>query len=177
MFVIYNSYAWAFYIGSVFIQKLVWNNSQNRIYSGGDILACFFGIIIGLFSLSACSNHVKAVIEGRVAAKFAFEVIERVPGIILDSGAKHTLKGEVTLKDVNFYYPTRPDSKVLKNFNATFELGKTTAIVGPSGAGKSSIAQMIVRFYDPTSGCVLVDGVPIKDINLIDYRKQIGYVS
>jgi len=52
-----------------------------------------------------------------------------------------------------------------------FELGKTTAIVGPSGAGKSSIALMIERFYDPNEGMVLVDGLPLKSINLQNYRR------
>jgi len=51
------------------------------VYTGGDTLGCFFGVIIGLFSLSSCSNHFKALIEGKVAAKFAFEVIERTPKI------------------------------------------------------------------------------------------------
>lgn len=69
-----------------------------------------------------------------------------------------------------FYYPSRPDSKVLKNLNAKFELGKTTAIVGPSGAGKSSIAQLIESFYLPNEGEILVDGKPLKSLNLLNYR-------
>jgi len=140
MFVIYNSYAWSFYIGSVFVENNVENQQHNRPYTGGDTLSCFFGVIIGLFSLSACSNHFKAVVEGRVAAKLAFEVIDREPSIAPNSGKKHVLEGEIKLDGVSFYYPTRPDSKVLKNLTAVFQKGKTTAIVGPSGAGKSSIA-------------------------------------
>jgi len=58
-----------------------------------------------------------------------------------------------------------------------FEKGKTTAIVGPSGAGKSSIAQLVERFYDPNEGEILIDGKPLKGINLQHYRSQIGYVS
>lgn len=87
------------------------------------------------------------------------------------------MQGEIEFKDVTFYYPTRPDSKVLKSLSAKFELGKTTAIVGPSGAGKSSIALMIERFYEPSEGEVLIDGKPIKSLNLRHYRNQIGYVS
>jgi ABC-type multidrug transport system fused ATPase/permease subunit len=58
----------------------------------------------------------------------------------------------------------------LKSLNAKFELGKTTAIVGPSGAGKSSIALMIERFYEPSGGEVLIDGKPLKSLNLKHYR-------
>jgi ABC-type multidrug transport system fused ATPase/permease subunit len=54
--------------------------------------------------------------------------------------------------------------------NAKFELGKTTAIVGPSGAGKSSIAQLIESFYLPNEGEILVDGKPLKSLNLLNYR-------
>jgi ABC-type multidrug transport system fused ATPase/permease subunit len=62
------------------------------------------------------------------------------------------LKGQIELKDVTFTYPTRTDTKVLTNFSAFFEVGKTTAIVGPSGSGKSTVVQLIERFYDPQEG-------------------------
>ena len=58
-----------------------------------------------------------------------------------------------------------------------FERGKTTAIVGTSGSGKSTIVQLIERFYDPDIGQVLVDGKDLKNLNLREYRKQIGYVG
>lgn len=70
-----------------------------------------------------------------------FEVIDReVPIPIDDKNAEnHTVQGGIEFKDVDFYYPSRPDTYVLKGFNASFEAGKTTALVGPSGSGKSSI--------------------------------------
>jgi ABC-type multidrug transport system fused ATPase/permease subunit len=80
------------------------------------------------------------------------------------------LKGEIEFKNVTFYYPTRPEAKVLESLSTRFELGKTTAIVGPSGAGKSSIALMIERFYEPSEGEVLIDGKPLKSLNLKHYR-------
>lgn len=78
---------------------------------------------------------------------------------------------------MSFYYPSRPDNQILKNFSATFEYGKTTAIVGPSGSGKSTIVQLIERFYDPLEGEVLIDGQNLKDINLRDFRQKVGYVG
>lgn len=71
------------------------------------------------------------------------------------SGSEVSVHGDIQLKDVNFAYPTRPGVQVLKNFNATFQAGKTTALVGPSGSGKSTIVALLERWYelrnDPTT--------------------------
>ena len=160
-------------MGSIWIEKEFWNDTWDRPYTGGDTLWCFFAILIGLASLGATSNHFKAITEGRVAGKLAFEVIDRVPTIDQDDGegAKHQLKGEIEFRDVSFYYPTRPDMQVLKNFSCKFKLGETTAIVGPSGSGKSTIVQLIERFYEPSAGEILIDGVPLNTLNLRDLRK------
>lgn len=177
--IVYFSYAYSFYIGSLFVQYKVYNSALKKDYTAGDTIGCFFAVIIGLFNLALCSGQMKCIIEGRVAAKFAFEVIDREPAIVLDdpNAEKHTLEGNIELQNIKFYYPSRPDSLVLNNLSIKFEKGKTTAIVGPSGAGKSSIAQMIERFYIPTEGNVLVDGKNLAKINLLHYRKQIGYIS
>jgi len=135
-------------------------------------------VIIGLFTLGTAMNNYKAMVEAKVSGKHLFDVIDRQPKIQLDDpkAEKHVLDGLLEFKNVDFFYPTRPDQKVLDNFSAKFEKGKTTAIVGPSGSGKSTIIQLIERFYDSNEGHVLVDGKDIKSINLRDYRRQIGYV-
>ena len=71
---------------------------------------------------------------------------------------------------MTFSYPSRPDKKILDNFSAVFEEGKTTAIVGASGSGKSTIIQLIERFYDPESGEVIVDGKNLRALNLRGFR-------
>ena len=136
-------------------------------------------MIIGLFALAGISPFTKAVADGKVAGKFVFEVIDRKPMINTDNEAskKVDLDGLITFIDVDFSYPTRSTVPVLTNFNATFEKGKTTAIVGPSGAGKSSIVQLIERFYDPVFGTINFDGNDSKRLNLKHLRSQIGYVS
>jgi ABC-type multidrug transport system fused ATPase/permease subunit len=92
-------------------------------------------------TLGTAMNNYKAIVEAKVAGKHLFDVIDRVPKIILDDTTteNHTLEGAIEFKNVDFFYPTRPDQKVLDNFSAKFEKGKTTAIVGPSGSGKSTI--------------------------------------
>lgn len=162
---IFGTYAYAFYMGSVWIYNDFWNDTFERYYSAGDILSCFFGVIFGMFSVGLAAPNIKAVAEGRVAGKFTFDIIDRVPQIDQDKPGKDvdSLKGEISFKNVNFFYPSRPDHQVLRDFSCTFELGKTTAIVGPSGSGKSTIVQLLERFYDPNSGEVLIDGVNLKD--------------
>lgn len=78
---------------------------------------------------------------------------------------------------MDFNYPTRKDLKVLKDFSAVIEEGKTTALVGPSGSGKSTVIQLIERYYASSSGQILIDGKDIKDLNLTSLRHYIGYVG
>ncbi len=113
----------------------------------------------------------KSIVEGKVAGKSAYDIIDRVPKILQDDPKSLTLKksevkGELHFNDVVFRYPSRKEQVILNNFKVTFEAGKTTALVGPSGSGKSTIVQMIERFYDPEEGIITIDGVDIKSLNL-----------
>ena len=97
----------------------------------------------------------------------------------IESPENHTnneIKGKIEFKNVYFKYPTRNDY-VLKNFNATIDVGSKVAIVGISGSGKSTIIQLIERFYDVESGEILIDGVNIKEYSLTTLRQSIGFVS
>lgn len=84
-------------------------------------------------------------------------------------------KGLVEFKNVSFRYPDS-DEEVLSDISFTAEPGKTTAIIGSTGSGKSTIVNLIPRFYDVTSGNLLIDGVDIKDLSNKDLRKIIGFV-
>lgn len=85
-------------------------------------------------------------------------------------------KGEVDFQNVAFNYPSRPDLPALKEFSLPIKAGETVALVGPSGAGKSTVFQLLLRFYDPQSGSVLVDGVDVRDADPKDVRARIGIV-
>lgn len=92
-------------------------------------------------------------------------------------GIKPKLKGSVTLRDVYFNYPCRPDMPVLQGVNLSVRPGQTIALVGPSGNGKSTIASLLLRFYDPNRGNVLVDDFDVRCINISHLRQSIGLVS
>lgn len=78
---IFGAYAYAFYMGKVWIEKEILNTRYNRFYSPGDILSCFNGIVFGMFALGMASPNIKAVVEGLQAGKMAFDVIDRVSPI------------------------------------------------------------------------------------------------
>lgn len=103
-------------------------------------------------------------------------MIERVPPISIHAAGTVPTKptsGEITLKDVSFSYPARPDVPVFRSFSLVIEAGAEVALVGASGSGKSTVIQLIERFYDPAAGAVCLDGVDIRQLSLPWYRSQV----
>ena len=86
------------------------------------------------------------------------------------------VRGELTFDNVSFTYPSRPDTSALDQVQLTIQPGETVAFVGPSGAGKTTIIQMIQRFYDPQSGEVRLDGVPLTALSRGEFRRHIAMV-
>lgn len=84
--------------------------------------------------------------------------------------------GEITFSDITFAYPTRTDKATLSNINLNIKPGETIALVGPSGAGKSTFIQLLQRFYDPDQGEIFLDGIDIKTMNRLEFRKSIALV-
>ncbi|MEN9712286.1 MAG: Multidrug resistance transporter ATP-binding/permease protein BmrA [Pseudomonadota bacterium] len=82
----------------------------------------------------------------------------------------------LALQGVDFYYPSRPQQLALSHLNADIHAGQTVAIVGPSGAGKTTLFGLLLRFYDPAQGRILLDGVALQDMSLHDLRQRIGIV-
>lgn len=81
------------------------------------------------------------------------------------------------MRDVSFCFPSRPNALILKNVNLSIESNTVTAIVGRSGSGKSTIASLLLRFYEPQTGGVYLDGVDIRELNLKWLRNHIAAVS
>ena len=117
--------------------------------------------------------------KGSAAARRIFEVLDEKEGIVECENpiVKNTFDRNIEYKNVSFSY--REDSKeyVLKDINLNIEKGKTIAVVGPSGAGKTTLVDLLPRFYDCSLGEILIDDVPIKDMNINSLRKLTGIVS
>jgi len=86
------------------------------------------------------------------------------------------LRGEVRFDDVTFHYPARPDMAALEHFSLRVSPGETVALVGPSGAGKSTVFSMLLRFHDPDSGAIDIDGVDIRTLDPAELRGAIALV-
>ncbi|CAI9777363.1 unnamed protein product [Fraxinus pennsylvanica] len=119
---------------------------------GGTIFAVGAAIAIGGLALGAGLSNLKFFSEASAA-------------------------GEVEFKHVEFAYPSRPESTILKDFNLKIPAGKTVALVGGSGSGKSTVVALLQRFYDPLGGEILLDGVEIDKLQLKWLRSQMGLVS
>lgn len=170
--IVYWTYALAFIYGS-------WRVSTGD-YTGGDVMNVLVAALVGGFSAGQAAPVLSTFALGRVAGAKLYAVIERQPSIDVDSEAGEklpNLKGHLELRDVCFTYPARTDIQIFKNFNLVIPAGKTVALVGSSGSGKSTAVQLIERFYDPSSGTVLLDGVDLRALNLNWLRQQIGLVS
>ncbi|CAA6655538.1 unnamed protein product [Spirodela intermedia] len=153
---------------------------RHQYTNGGLAIATVFSVMIGGLALGQSAPSMAAFIKARVSAAKIYSTIDSMPGIDrnAESGTElDAVTGHVELKNVDFEYPSRPDVPVLRNFSLSVAAGKTLALVGSSGSGKSTVVSLMERFYDPTSGQVLLDGHDIRTLKLRWLRQQIGLVS
>ncbi|CAN6230646.1 unnamed protein product [Urochloa humidicola] len=161
----------------------VWYGSRLVMYhgyKGGTVYAVSTAIIIGGTALGSALSNVKYFTEASSAAERILELIQRVPKIDSESEAGVELAnvaGEVEFRNVEFCYPSRPESPIFKSFSLHVPAGHTVALVGSSGSGKSTVIALLERFYDPSAGEVTLDGVDIRRLRLKWLRAQMGLVS
>ncbi|KAK1172557.1 hypothetical protein AOXY_G5169 [Acipenser oxyrinchus oxyrinchus] len=171
-FVIYASYALAFWYGSTLI--------LDEGYTIGKVLMIFFAVIIGAFAVGQTSPNIQSFSSARGAALKIFHIIDSEPKIdsFSERGYKpDQINGNIEFQNVHFTYPSRPDSKILKGVNLKVSSGQTIALVGSSGCGKSTTVQLLQRFYDPDEGTITIDGNDIRSLNVKCLREYIGVVS
>ncbi|XWS44246.1 hypothetical protein CRYUN_Cryun15aG0027900 [Craigia yunnanensis] len=175
-------------IGSNGITFAIWSfityyGSRMVMYhgaQGGTVFMVGTCIAVGGQQLGSSLSNLKPLFEACSAAERINEVIKRVPKIDLENMEGEILDnvlGEVEFKQVEFAYPSRPDSIIFKNFCLKIPAGKTVALVGSSGSGKSTVISLLQRFYDPLGGDILLDGVSIHKLQLKWLRSQMGLVS
>ncbi|EGC33591.1 ABC transporter B family protein [Dictyostelium purpureum] len=178
--VILGTYALAFWYGSTLISKKVINSVGGNPWTGGDVVAVFFSVIIGATSIGQASPCLAIFAQGRGAAFKIFQVIDRKSAAnpFSTEGIKpEVLSGEIEFKNVGFHYPARPNNPIFKNFNLKIKPGQTIGLVGDSGGGKSTIISLLERFYDPSEGEILLDGEDIRNFNVKGLREKIGLVN
>ncbi|XP_040004037.1 bile salt export pump [Xiphias gladius] len=171
--IVFLCYALAFWYGS----KLVIDTNE---LSPGSLIQVFFGVLMAAMHLGQASPCLEAFASGRAAAKTIFDTIDREPEIDCFSEEGYKLdrvKGDIEFHNVTFYYPSRPEVKILNDLSMQIKAGETTAFVGPSGSGKSTTIQVIQRFYDPKGGMVTLDGHDIRTLNIQWLRSLIGIVE
>ncbi|XP_009999856.1 PREDICTED: multidrug resistance protein 1-like [Chaetura pelagica] len=145
-----------------------------------DVFLVFSAVVFGAMALGQSSSFAPDYAKAKISAAHLFLLFERVPSIdsYSEEGVKpETFGGSITVKDVTFNYPNRPEVKILQGLNLKVEKGQTLALVGSSGCGKSTVIQLLERFYDPLGGEMLFDGKNTKTLNIQWLRAQIGIVS
>ncbi|HET6227786.1 MAG TPA: ABC transporter transmembrane domain-containing protein [Bacteroidia bacterium] len=108
-----------------------------------------------------------------------FEILDETPeqlDITEQKPLQHRVEGNVTFEHVSFTYPSRKEIQVLKDISLTAKKGETIAVVGPSGSGKSTLVGLLLRFYDPENGKILIDGKPNTDYSLTELRNNMAIV-
>jgi ABC-type multidrug transport system fused ATPase/permease subunit len=143
-------------------------------------------VLLGALSFGQVGPLIGAISAARAAAADLYGVIDARPGVDVGragghapSAAQAAARAGVSLefRRVTFAYPSRPDIVVLKDFSLAVAPGERLGVVGASGSGKSTLALLALRYYDPQSGAVLVDGVDVRDWHLPSLREMLGAVS
>lgn len=170
----------ALYYGMTLIYDQKINDTTGKVWTGGDILIVFFCMLIGGFSIGQVEPAVKALTDARVAAGRFFEVYQNKPTIQRrGKDEREQLKAfeSFEFRNVHFSYPARPNIPVLKGINLKITRGQKVAFVGESGSGKSTIMSLLERFYDPSEGFVIVNGVNLISCSPAALRSLVGYVG
>lgn len=147
-------------------------------FSVGDVMKAVTYVSMILMSVMQLAMISQQITRAKVSSDRIVEVLDSKPVIESsnESIMKTKTKGTVEFKNVSFNYPNFSDEKVLDNISLKINEGETLAILGATGSGKTTIVNLIPRFYNATSGEVLVDGVNVNKYNLMDLRNRVTSV-
>ncbi|NWA27900.1 ATP-binding cassette domain-containing protein [Pseudomonas gingeri] len=149
--------------------------------SGGELAAfVFYSLIVGS-AFGTLSEVIGELQRAAGAGERIGELLQSGNEITAPAGGAVKLaervSGNLVLENLRFSYPSRPDSHAIDGLNLTVRAGETLALVGPSGAGKSTVFDLLLRFYDPQQGRLLLDGEPLTELDPQDLRRCFALVS
>jgi ATP-binding cassette, subfamily B, bacterial len=172
----------AIFLVSASVVVVLWVGAQDVIVeriTAGRLSQFVLYAVLAAAGLGQLSEMWGEVSQASGAAERLFEILAVRPIIVAPAqptALAQPARGEVSFSDVHFAYPGRPENAVLDRVTFTVAPGEKVAIVGPSGAGKSTIFHLILRFYDPLSGRIRFDGVPLRKLDPHTLRRQIALV-
>ncbi len=159
---------------------VLWYGGREVILSNlsmGDLTQFLLYLMIVAIGVGSLGSLWGDMMAGIGASQRVFEILERESLEKTEGIALKEILRSIDFKDVHFSYPTRTDYEVLKGISFSIVVGEAVAFVGPSGSGKTTLGYLLSRFYEPTSGEILIDGKKISDYALKSLREQIGIVS
>ncbi|CAM9778192.1 unnamed protein product [Chrysoparadoxa australica] len=131
-------------------------------------------------SYQALLNVVTNFTRAAGAAQRVFSLMDSVPDIDVNAGEfvpVRGLKGHISIEGLSFHYQMRPDKEVLSEIDLDIPAGSTCALVGRSGSGKSTLVHLLLRLYDPTKGCIKIDGKRLTNLQLRSMHREMAIVS
>ena len=150
-----------------------------EVSSVGTLTA--FAMYLGMFfgPIRNLANFYNKLVTNMSSAERVFEIMDTKPLVKDEEGATpiSSIKGQVEFENVSFGYPDEPEKMILKDVSFTINPGETIALVGPTGAGKTTIISLISRFYNCSSGRVLIDGCDISKVTIKSLRTQLGIMT
>jgi ATP-binding cassette, subfamily B, bacterial len=172
----------AIFLVSASVVVVLWVGAQDVIVeriTAGRLSQFVLYAVLAAAGLGQLSEMWGEVSQASGAAERLFEILAVRPIIVAPAqptALAQPARGEVSFSDVHFAYPGRPENAVLDRVTFTVAPGEKVAIVGPSGAGKSTIFHLILRFYDPLSGHISFDGLPLRKLDPLALRREIALV-
>lgn len=133
---------------------------SKELASFKSVMRTFMVLIVTALGMGETLALAPDIIKGNQMAASVFEILDRkteIPGDVGEDLGK--VEGVIELRGVEFRYPSRPDVVIFRDFNLKVKAGRSMALVGASGSGKSTVLSLILRFYDPTEGRVMIDGM------------------
>ena len=162
---------------------VLWRAAHSVLSGGmtsGTLIQFVFLSIMAASAIGALGEVWGDVQKAAGAMQRIGEVLDARPGIAAPPKPKALpapARGEIAFEGVTFAYPGRPDLPALRGFDLAVKPGETVALVGPSGAGKSTVLRLLLRFYDPQTGAIRLDGVDLRDADPGEVRARMALVA